>query len=462
MYLNTRISLVIAALLTTIATPAWGQAINEDVKIMASDGAADDEFGRSVAIDQDVIAVGARNDDDNGTNSGSAYLLNASTGVQTAKLLPSDGAAGDEFGFSIAISGGIVAVGAPRDEHNGVTSGSAYLFDASTGAQLAKLTPNDAEAGDEFGYSIAIDNGIVAVGAVRDDEYGDDSGAAYLFDASTGDQLDKLLPDTGNNYQTFGVSIAMDDGIVVIGARTFFVLGEGFTFAKAYLFDVSTGNQINMLQADIENYNGDQGGHFGDAVDIDNGIVAVGAWGRSIFFDHSGAAYLFDAATGSQLAFIFPSDGHDRDHFGMSIAIENGILAIGAHQDGDNGWVAGSAYLYGAFTGTQIDKLLASDGAEFDLFGSSIAIDNGVVAVGATGFSTSSYAGAVYVFGAGAPVPGDINGDGGVDFDDYAIFRGCLAGPGSSMPGGCEATNLDGDGDTDLADFAVLQEAFGG
>jgi len=403
MNLNTRISLVVVALLVTVAAPALGQAINEDLKIVASDGGPDDKFGHSVAIDQGVIAVGASNDDDNDVNSGSAYLFNASTGVQIAKLLPSDGAAGDQFGFSIAISGGIVAVGAPRDEHNGVTSGSAYLFSASTGAQLAKLTPNDGAAGDEFGFSIAIDNGIVAVGAVRDDEYGDDSGAAYLFDASTGDQLDKLLPDTGNNYQTFGVSIAMDDGIVVIGARTFFVLGEGYTFAKAYLFDVSTGNQINMLQADIENYNGDQGGHFGDAVDIDNGIVAVGAWARSIFFDHSGAAYLFDAATGSQLAFIFPTDGQDRDHFGMSISIDAGILVIGADEDDDSAWSGGSAYLFDALTGTQIDKLLASDGAEFDLFGSSIAIDNGVVAVGATGFSTSSYAGAVYVYGAGGP-----------------------------------------------------------
>lgn len=402
MYRNIGINLIAVALFAIIASPVPGQAINEDLKILASDGEADNEFGYSIAIDQGIIAVGTPGDDDNGINSGSAYLFDALTGAQLAKLLPSDGAAGDEFGFSIAINGGIVAVGALRDDHNGVDSGSAYLFDATTGAQLAKLTPEDGAAGDEFGNSIAIDDGIVAIGAWRDDEFGDGSGSAYLFEVSTGDQLEKLLPDTGSRYQTFGVSIAMDDGIVVIGARTYFVLGEGYTFAKVYLFDVSTGNQINILQADIENYNGDLGGQFGDAVDIDDGIVAVGAWGRSIFFDHSGAAYLFDAASGSQLDFIFPSDGHDRDHFGNSISIDNGVVAIGAHQDGDNGWVAGSAYLYDALTGTQIDKLLASDGAQFDYFGSSIAFDDGVVAVGAIGDEDNGGdSGSAYIFDSG-------------------------------------------------------------
>ncbi len=375
--------------LVAIAPPAWGQVINEDLKVVGSGGATGDEFGYSLAIDNGLLVVGAPYSDDNGLDSGAAYLFQASTGAELFMLTPADGAAGDGFGFSVAIAGGIVAVGTPGKGDNGADSGAAYLFDASTGAQIAKLLPSDGAAGDEFGNSIAIDNGIVAVGAWRADEYGDGSGAAYLFDASTGNQLDKLLPDTGNNYQTFGVSIAMDAGIVAIGARTYFVLGEGYTFAKAYLFDVSSGNQLNVLQADIENYNGDLGGQFADSIDIDNGLVAVGAPFRSVFFDFSGAAYIFDASTGEQLHFIFPADGHDRDHFGASISIDNGVLAIGADEDDDSAWSAGSAYLYDAADFTLIDKLLVSDGAEFDLFGSSIAIDNGLVAAGAIGFGGS-------------------------------------------------------------------------
>ena len=432
----------------TLMSPAVGGIINESSKIMAQDGAADDEFGFAVALDQGVIAVGARNDDDNGENSGAAYLYNAYTGALIAKLLPNDGAAGDAFGFSIAISGGIVAVGASGDGDNGLNSGSAYLFDATKGVQLAKLHADDGSAGDEFGNSIAIDNGIVAVGAWRDDDLGDGSGAAYLFDASTGNQLDKLLPDSGNNFQTFGVSIAMDAGVVAIGARTYFSLEDGFTFAKMYLFDVSSGNQTHMLQADIENFNGDQGGHFGDSVDIDGGIVAVGAWGRSIFFDHSGAAYLFDADTGSQLDFIFPDDGADRDHFGVAISIDNGIVAIGSHQDDDNGFNSGSAYLYDTSNGSQIDKLLGSDGTEFDMFGSSIAIDNGMVVAGATGFSDSDFSGAVYVFGEdNALCEADLNGDGELNFFDISDFL-------NTMP------DFNNDGEFNFFDVSAFLNAF--
>jgi len=383
---------LLVALITgfvSLGTPAWGQVVNEDLKLFASDGAAGDQFGSSVAIDNDVLVVGAPDADDGGIDSGAAYLFQASTGIELLKFTPTDGAAGDAFGFSVAIAGGIVAVGAPGKDDNGADSGAAYLFDASTGAQLAKLLPGDGAAGDEFGNSIAIDDGIVAVGAWRADEHGDDSGAVYLFNASTGNQLDKLLPDTGNNYQTFGVSIAMDAGIVAIGARTFFVLGEGYTFAKAYLFDVVTGNQLNVLKPDIENYNGDLGGQFADSIDIDNGLVAVGTPSRSVFFDFSGAAYVFDASTGEQLHFIFPADGHDRDHFGASISIDNGVLAIGADEDDDSAWSAGSTYLYDAGDATLIDKLLVSDGAGFDRFGSSMAIGNCIVAAGAIGYGSS-------------------------------------------------------------------------
>ena len=113
--------------------------------------------------------------DDNGTSSGSAYLFDASPGAQTAKFLPSDGAASEIFGISISIDNGVVAVGAPIDDDNGSSSGSAYLFDAPTGAQIAKVLPNDGAQGDLFGFSIAIDNGVVAVGARGDDDNGIDS-----------------------------------------------------------------------------------------------------------------------------------------------------------------------------------------------------------------------------------------------------------------------------------------------
>jgi len=447
-----------------VSALAFGQVMSEDLKLLPGDGGADHEFGNAIALDNGIVAIGARHDNDNGTNSGSAYLFDAYTGQEIVKLVPNDGAAGDEFGFSIAIAGGIVAVGTPGKGDNGAGSGAAYLFSATTGDQLAKLLPADGADGDKFGNAIAIDAGVVAVSAMYEDGFAENGGAAYLFDATTGAQLAKLVPEeTGN--RNFGVSIAMDGGTVVVGARMHFDPGMGFTLGAAYLFDALTGNQLHR----IESNNNTWTDFFGDAVDIDDGIVAVGAWAKSIYYDHSGAAYLFDANTGSQLAYLVPADGHDRDNFGISISIDNDIVAIGAHQDGDNGWVSGSAYLWDASSGTQIVKFLASDGAAFDYFGSSIAIDNGVVAVGAIGDedngadSGSAYLGAVMggegdlsidtsVVGAdqGGTVNFTLDADTANGNRNYLLL-GSVTGtsPGTLLPGGLVTIPLNRDWFTD-------------
>lgn len=361
----------------------WTDVTIEDYKIFASDGTIDDEFGHAVAIENGMVVVGMPYDDDNGPNSGAAYVYSATTGAQIFKLLPLDGTADAQFGYSIAISNGIAVVGAKGDNENGTNAGAAYLFDVSTGNQLTKILASDGVSNDEFGNSVDIDNGIVAVGAWRADTFGDASGAAYLFDTTTGTQLQKLLPDSGNNFQTFGVSIAIDNQMVAVGARTYFVAGEGFTFAKAYLFDAANGNLTNTLQPDILNLNGDLGGFFADAIDIEDGLIAVGAPERSVVFEHSGAAYVFDATSGSQLHYLVPDDVHVQDNFGISVSIDNGVIAIGSHQDDDNGFNSGSAYFYDAITGDVMNKVVASDGEVADLFGCSIAINGNTAVIGA-------------------------------------------------------------------------------
>ena len=118
-------------------------------KITASDGRFKDYFGYSVAISGSTVVVGAIRADDNGIESGSAYVFDAS-GTQHAKLTASDGAANDRFGISVAIDGSTIVVGAgDADDDNGSDSGSAYVFDAS-GTQLAKLNASDGAASDFF------------------------------------------------------------------------------------------------------------------------------------------------------------------------------------------------------------------------------------------------------------------------------------------------------------------------
>ena len=131
--------------------------------------------------------MGGWGDDDNGTDSGSAYLFETTTGQQVAKLLADGGASGDIFGSSVAISGSTAIVGSPWASG---LSGSAYLFDTTTGQQIAYLRAHDPAAEDEFGTSVGISGAAAIVGSPRDDDNGDFSGSAYLFAIDTdGDGL---------------------------------------------------------------------------------------------------------------------------------------------------------------------------------------------------------------------------------------------------------------------------------
>jgi len=145
------------------ATPAQAQFFDQETKLTASDAAVFDVFGISVSISGNTALVGASGDDDRGFRTGSAYLFDITTGNQLAKLTASDATADDRFGKSVAISGNTALVGVSGDDDAGRSSGSAYLFDVTTGNQLAKLTASDAAANDAFGISVSISGNTALV-----------------------------------------------------------------------------------------------------------------------------------------------------------------------------------------------------------------------------------------------------------------------------------------------------------
>ena len=396
--------------------PASGQVINEHLKITESDGARYDSFGLSMAIDSGTLAVGKPYD---GPGSGSVYLFDATTGIELFKLVAEDELANDRFGTAIAIDNGIVAIGAAHIYINEPRFSSAYLFDAATGTQLFKLLPDDGEPDDQFGTSIDIDNGIVAIGAKHHAPNGPSNGAAYLFDALTGKQLFKLLPSDGSGGDLFGTSIAIDNGIVAVGS--FHDNNEnGLDSGSAYLFDASTGEQIaKILPSDGWYYD-----MFGVSIAIDDGVVAVGSYYDGDNGDNSGSAYLFDAYTGEQIAKLLPEDGASDDWFGYSIAINDGVVVVGAWRDDDNGSDSGSAYLFDASTGMQIAKLIPSDGAGQDRFShSSIAINNGIVAVGSPLDDPNGInSGSAYLFTVPTLCRADLTNDNTLNFTDVSAF----------------------------------------
>ena len=161
-----------------------GSGWTQIAKLLASDGAAHDEFGCSVSISGDTAVVGAVY----GSDSGSAYVFeNSGSGwIQTAKLLATDGAGYDTFGYSVSISGDRAVIGSFYDDDKGHDSGSAYIFEktGSGWAQTAKLLATDGAATESFGFSVSLSGDRAVVGAVLDDDNGFHSGSAYIFETS--------------------------------------------------------------------------------------------------------------------------------------------------------------------------------------------------------------------------------------------------------------------------------------
>jgi hypothetical protein len=330
------------------ADGAWSQ----QAKLTAANGAADDWFGSSVAVDGGTAVIGAYGEDDKGDYSGSAYVfIRAADGTwsQKAKLIAEDGAAGDYFGQSVAVSGGTAVIGAEGDNDKGNNSGSAYVFVQAadgTWSQQAKLTAADSEADDVFGWSVSVDGDTAVIGAAGDDDKGSNSGAAYVFVQAadgTWSQQAKLTAADGATDDVFGYSVSVSGGTAIIGAY-----GEGSYSGSAYVFvraaDGTWSQQAKLTAADGVDFD-----VFGKSVSVSGGTAVIGAELDDDKGSSSGSAYVFVRAadgTWSQQAKLTAADGAADDRFGLSVAVSGGTAVIGAWGDDDKGSMSGSAYVF--------------------------------------------------------------------------------------------------------------------
>lgn len=435
---------------------AW----NQTAKLLPNDGATEDQFGRAVSLSGDRALVGAELDDDNGWDSGSAYLFDTTgtawnqtakllpdaavtselLGVsvslfdnralvgapfnndnavragtayvfeydgnawsQTAKLLPQDGAEFDYFGWSVSLFGSRALIGAYGDDAEGSNFGSAYVFDfnGTEWSQTVKLLPNDGAEGDRFGLSVSLYDDRALIGAYLDDDRGDNSGSAYVFDfnGTNWSQSGKLLADDGAEGDYFGYSVSLADDRALIGAY----LGDdkGDDSGAAYVFDFSGtawGQSRKLLSDD-----GAEGDRFGRAVSLSGARALIGADGNDDSGSDSGSAYVFDfdGTRWSQAAKLLAHDGAASDAFGHAVSLVGNRALVGAYLDDDNGGNSGSAYVFD-FTDalwSQSDKLLPANGAAGDLFGHSLSLFGDRILVGAErDDDKGTNAGAVYLF----------------------------------------------------------------
>jgi len=370
-----------------------GAPWDEIQKVVASDGADVDIFGSSSAISGNIAIFGAPSLVGNAVP-GAAYVFDATSGAQLFKLVASDGAAGDLFGFSVAISGNIAIVGADRDDDNGEDSGSAYVFDVTTGQQLFKLVASDGTAGDSFGNAVTLEGNIAVVGAPLANGQGNNTGAAYVFDVTTGTELLKLSAGDGASNDRFGHAVGISGNTVVVGAWS--DDDNGVDSGSAYLFDVTTGQQIGSK---ILAFDGAGSDEFGATVAISGNTVVVGSPDDDDNGTDSGSAYCFDVTSGQLLFKVVASDGTKTDRFGNSVSISGNTAVIGSRFGTGAVTNSGSAFVVDVTTGQEVVKLFASDGATADHFGESVAIDGDLAVIGASfddGAGTNSGSGYVY------------------------------------------------------------------
>ncbi len=369
----------------------------------------DDQFGRSVAISGTRVVVGADGDDTGATDAGSAYvydLLSGTPAVPVTTLNNPSPVGGDFFGTSVAMSGSRVVVGADHDNTGGKYTGSAYVYDLTSGTPAMPVTtlnnPNPEDL-DFFGISVAISGPRVLVGASGDNAGAVDGGSAYVYDLLSGTPTvpsATLTPASQGAGDSFGASVAISGSQVVVGAP---FEDTGATDAgSAYGYDVGSGTPTVPV-AMLNNPGLGGGDTFGYAVAVAGTWMAVGApFAGSA---NAGTVYVYDLGSATPtvpaLTVNNPSPVAS-DAFGISVAISGTQMVVGAYQDDTGAANAGSAYVYDLGSATPavpVTTLTNPNPAANERFGNAVAISGTRVVVGAYRDGTGATdSGSVYVY----------------------------------------------------------------
>ncbi|MDH4393300.1 MAG: FG-GAP repeat protein [Aquabacterium sp.] len=258
---------------------------------------------------------------------------------------PADGAA---FGSAVDVSANRIVVGAPGTFIDGASSGgisaiiggfgAIYLYDANTRRLIARVTPPGTRAKDNVGHAVSVEGSTVVAGAPFDSISAREAGAAYVFNSSNGSLRLKLTASDASAEDRFGFAVSTNGGIIAVGAP--FDDDAGSESGSVYLFNATTGAFIRKIVANDAGIN-DQ---FGIALDLIGNTLAVGAWGDN---DGAGSVYIFDVTTGTQLGKLVASDAAPRDILGRAVALSSSAVIAGAARDGDRGTDSGSVYRFG-------------------------------------------------------------------------------------------------------------------
>lgn len=538
------------------AVPAWFEPVRDGLRLIVDDRTArypltidpvaqqaylkasntglQDYFGYSVAISGDTAVIGAPLEDSNSTgvngsqsdnsstDSGAAYVFvrNGTTWSQQAYIKASNSGAGDYFGYSVAVSGDVIAIGAPFEDSSaaGVNgnqaderasdSGAVYTFvrDGTSWSQQAYLKSSNTDPNDWFGFAVSVSDDTVVIGAPNEDSNATgvdgnqadntaaDSGAAYVFvcNITTWNQEAYLKAANNGAFNWFGRSVAASNSTIVVGSA-----GENSSVGAAYVF--GRNGTVWSPQAYLRASNAGVSDLFGWSVAVTGDTVVVGApqeasAATGVNGDqannsapYSGAAYIFvrNGIAWGQQAYLKASNTGANDYFGWSVAVSDDTAVIGAYGEAsgatgiNNSQTSESASNSGAVYGfirkglvwNQKAYIKPSNTGAGDRFGSAVSLSADTAVVGAyledsnaTGINGNGNgnslqdAGAAYVIiGVSSPCPADVDYDSDVDLADISIVLAYFGATGMGHSYG----DLDGNGITELDDLALVLAHYG-
>jgi hypothetical protein len=462
-----------------------------ECRLVASDAFVDDGFGSGVGIAADIIAVGSPRDDDLGSKSGAVYVYRqmGTQWIEEQKLLADDGAAGDQFGAAIAVDesvaeGDLIVVGARLHDDGGTDAGAVYVFRFSGGSWMPeqKLTGDPGQI--SFGASVDVEDDLIVVGAPKDSDDGDNSGAVYVFRYNAGSwarelkikplEVLNLVPDPGDppdnvrEADGFGTAVSIDkddmdpdEDVIAVGAPGDDVLIQRYDESSTnlpnadwqragtvYMFRsdagtwpqedrifaqrrkrISPGTELGCLlfksfdpvsretgpQPDVLYKDNDSSfrsadsinTQFGVSVSVDDGVLAVGSSTHDRLRGTDANACSIQVATGLDTGsgYVYRDDGSGswdfeaqievadtglRAFIGESIDIDGETIVMSRRVDDQTATDAGAIYVF-RYDGSdplrwlEDEKVRASDGRAGDGFGGSLAVDGGTVIVGTAG-----------------------------------------------------------------------------
>ncbi|MBS1788050.1 MAG: putative Ig domain-containing protein [Acidobacteria bacterium] len=396
-----------------------GTVWTQQTRLLASDGALNDYFGWSVALDGDTALVGTLYGPGSvNADQGAAYVFvrNGTTWTQQQKLSASDGQLGAHFGTAVALDGNTALVGAPDYQSQPLllTTGAAYVFvrNGTAWTQQKQLLAYGSDGGDQFGASVAVDGDTALIGAPGKDLSSvgiphPDQGSAYIFrrngaDWVQGNPLNSIL-NGGQAGDAFGNSVALSGDTALIGSY----LSGSTDFGAVYVWERSLAGAWNYATILFQGANTVK--HFGVSLALDGDTAVVGASLR-----------LFESAVDSRTAWVYAKINNEwrqirqfgqdvgtvstriEDRFGAAVAIDDNTVLIGAYQSDATAIDQGAAYVYALHDSQHIQssKLTANDGVASDHFGKAMSLSGDTLAISADedDIGTNANQGSVYVF----------------------------------------------------------------